>query len=78
MEIKKTSFTVEELVAAIKEIGLTPGMEMYQPVLKEMIWVLKDHVAMVASLKEKVPRLNNTNHVPSAVSRLTGFTPGNT
>ena len=70
--MKNTSFTIDEMLGAIREIGLTPGMEKHQPILKDMAWILKDHVELVSKLKQHVPRLNQQK-VGSAESRLMGF-----
>lgn len=51
----KTSYTIQEMIASIKEIGETPGMEKHQHILKEMAWILKDHVQLIARLKQEVP-----------------------
>jgi hypothetical protein len=70
--MKNSSFTIDEMLKAIKEIGQTPGMEKHQPILKDMAWILKDHVELVAKLKKHVPRLSNQK-IASAESRLSGF-----
>lgn len=66
----KTSYTIQEMLKSIEEIGLTAGMEKHQHVLKEMAWILKDHVQLIARLKKELPHFFNKDDRPLAKDRL--------
>lgn len=67
----KTSYTIQEMLATIRELGEKPENAKHQPILKEMAWILKDHVQLIARLKSEVPHLfGKDKDRPTARDRL--------